>query len=149
MKIHAITLALTFTLGLITAPATWAQSQKSSSGQKYSSAKDTRVTPCCSITNIDPQKSVVTALDTKTGRSVEVKVKTKMLNSLKVGQPTHLRLRDGRPLGSLSWACTEDMKTCGCTEGADCDSICVDEPKDCNQGVCSCTGPGTVPPPNE
>ena len=139
MKIfQVIVLSATFALGLLIPPAAMAETPQK--GKKAAHAN-----PCCSVTAIDKQKGVVTALDEKSGNSVEVKVKPRMLNKLTVGQKANMRMTSGRPLGSLSWACTEDMKTCSCEKGADCDAICVDQPKDCNDGVCMCAGSGTVP----
>lgn len=142
MKIfQVIVITMTFALGLLLSPAAMAESPQK--GKKAA-----RVNPCCSITAIDRQKNVVTALDAKSGNSVEVKVKARMLNKLAIGQKTNLRMTSGRPLSSLSWACTEDMKTCSCEQGADCDTICTDQPTDCHDGVCMCTGPGKIPPEN-
>ena len=139
MKIfQVIVLTATFALGLLAPPAAMAQTPQPGA----------RAKPCCSVTAVDKQKGVVTVLDAKSGNSVEVKVKPRMLNKIKVGQMTNMRMTSGRPLGSLSWACTEDMKTCSCEKGADCDLVCVDEPTGCNDGVCMCTGSGTVPPEN-
>lgn len=118
----------------------------------------------CTITAIDIKSGLVTAKDKTTGETCQFKVKDrKLLKTWKIGQVVAVDFRTGRvktitPDGAkprsassrgwkLSWACTEDMKDCSCEAGSDCDSICVDTPTGCKDGVCNCTGPGKVPPP--
>jgi len=46
--------------------------------------------PCCGITAIDAKTQIVTARETKTGRTFQFKVTdTKLLPSLKIGQAVH------------------------------------------------------------
>jgi hypothetical protein len=46
--------------------------------------------PCCAITALDAKTQTATAKETKTGRTFQFKVAdTKVLSTLKVGQPVH------------------------------------------------------------
>ena len=52
--------------------------------------------PCCNITAIDARAGVVTAKDTATGRTAQLKVSdAKLLGSLKVGQAVNANFTTG------------------------------------------------------
>jgi len=46
--------------------------------------------PCCSITALDARTQMVTARETRTGRTFQFKVAdTRLLSALRIGQPVH------------------------------------------------------------